>query len=322
MGIKRQYFFKFVSVVFVIVFMQINNAHVAHGEDISQLLKSMMKEIETLKARVQRTEDVNAISNLINKFFYKDEATIYDDLVKYVAKKTPGVSVEIVGRGIFKGYDGAKRTMVDSEKYYLDLHAKGMRKTYPDLELDNEADGWLALWHTASPVIEVAGDGKTAKGVWSSIYLTSKTYDKVGAPESKWFWYKIAVDFVKEDGEWKIWHYYRQPRFGIQSYNSLVGGPPGSADGAAGAGAAGAGAASNPNEGKFVNGHPMDNHGTYADAYSSKAYRNGYSLTNSPNYWPEPPEPYNTFYENGAYVYPSKPVSSPDSQGSGSPQKK
>jgi hypothetical protein len=352
---RRDYIIKLVCIIFIFMFTQIN---VAHSEDASDV-KKLMKEIESLKERlkkdelaIQRTADVNAINNLVNKFFYKDEATMYDDLANYVAKKTPGVSIEIVGRGIFKGWAGAKRTMVDSEKYYLDLHAKGMRMTYPNIQFTSESDGWLALWHTSSPVLEVAGDGKTAKGVWSSLYMTTKTYDKVAVPETHWFWYKIAADFVKEDGEWKIWHYYRQPRFGIQTYTPTLAAGPGGAAGAsasgpsagasgpstgasgpgagaagsvaqapgaetAGAGAAGTRAVSgkegggnpggmkNPNEGKLVDGHPMDSHGTWADETSSKAYRSGYSLTNAPHYWPEPPEPYQTFDENSAYVYPS-----------------
>lgn len=53
-----------------------------------------------------------------------------------------------------------------------------------------------------TPVIEVAADGKTAKGVWDSFGPDILGPDEVG----NWLWIKYAVDFIKEDGAWKIWH--------------------------------------------------------------------------------------------------------------------
>lgn len=330
MKLRKKTIIRLAGVLFACFFMQMS---AAHGEDIEDLMleiKSLREEVRENAREVQRAKDVNEIQNLINKWFYQDEACMFEEVLGHVAQKTSGVSIEISGRGVFEGYESARRTLVDTEEFYLDLHAKGMKKTYPELELDNKADGFMVLYHTGSPVIEVAGDGKTAKGVWSTLMLTSKTYDMVAAPEAKWMWYKIAADFVKENGEWKVWHYYRQPRFGIQSYYaSLAGGPPGVvagggsvpggdtpggvAPGSSPPGAAPAGDTSGGGPGSggagAAGGIPAGDktHGTYYDRPSSKAYRSGYSLTNSPHYWPEPPEPYETFDEDSAYVYPSLP---------------
>ena len=53
-------------------------------------------------------------------------------------------------------------------------------------------------------VIEVAGDGQTAKGLW----MIRGSYSKLtsGGPAAYWEWSWLAIDFVREAGEWKIWH--------------------------------------------------------------------------------------------------------------------
>ncbi len=55
-------------------------------------------------------------------------------------------------------------------------------------------------------MIEVAGDRETAKGVWISPgYTTMPTLDRLVA---YWHWDRYAVDFVREEGEWRIWHFF------------------------------------------------------------------------------------------------------------------
>lgn len=67
--------------------------------------------------------------------------------------------------------------------------------------------GWIFLHPTASQYIEVAKDGKTAKGIFLSIGIESAG-DKRGALTPAWGWGAYGVDFIKEDGEWKIWHFH------------------------------------------------------------------------------------------------------------------
>ena len=53
-----------------------------------------------------------------------------------------------------------------------------------------------------APLIEVAGDGKTAKGVWDSLGVDTGG----GNNMANWGWVRYAIDFKKINGEWKIWH--------------------------------------------------------------------------------------------------------------------
>ncbi len=75
---------------------------------------------------------------------------------------------------------------------------------------ENIGAGSEYVMHTQeTPVIEVAGDGKTAKGLWYSIGQSVRgTVDASGktSVSTGWMWEKYGVDFIKEDGKWKIWH--------------------------------------------------------------------------------------------------------------------
>ena len=69
--------------------------------------------------------------------------------------------------------------------------------------------GQLHTHSMLTPVIEIAGDGKTAKGVWDSY---QPGMDNPNSPGSI-AWVKYGVDFIKEDGTWKIWHMQLYPMF-------------------------------------------------------------------------------------------------------------
>lgn len=64
------------------------------------------------------------------------------------------------------------------------------------------------MMHTlTTPVIEIGEDGMSAKGIF---YTPGVILDvlptKSGAACSCWMWERYAVDFIKEDGEWRILH--------------------------------------------------------------------------------------------------------------------
>jgi len=95
----------------------------------------------------------------------------------------------------------------DKEKAFEEL-----KKAYPQLaNMDAKTSnigGEFAMHTSTTPVIEVAGDGKTAKGIWYSpgVGLTPHVSGDSVQVGSIFFWEKYAGDFVKENGQWKIWH--------------------------------------------------------------------------------------------------------------------
>ena len=95
------------------------------------------------------------------------------------------------------------------------------RKTRPARERADAADrGWGILnqmdpqpgsmhFHpTMCPVIEVAEDGQTAQCAWTTFGFETGKDRETGELAAKYAWGTYGVDYIKEDGEWKFWHFH------------------------------------------------------------------------------------------------------------------
>lgn len=160
-----------------------------------------------LGERFRRLNDIHEIQNLIGRLVYLHAAGRYDAETELYAKKTPGVRVDLLGWGIYEGTEGIRRF---AEVYKF---------------LDKGTPGQLHMHPLTTPVIEVAGDGNTAKGVWICTGLnTVPLPDK--KPQAFWSWCKYGVDFVKEEGNWLLWHLYVAGIFMTPYEKSWVEAPP------------------------------------------------------------------------------------------------
>jgi hypothetical protein len=143
---------------------------------------------KTLEDRIHRIEDRFEIENLMGMYVYLHAAGKHKETVNLFALKTPGVIAELPSWGIFEGPESIERA-------FNKIHTC----------IDGDRKGVMRIHALTSPVIEVAGDGKTAKGVW--ICPGHMTFPvENGKPQANWAWMKYGVDFVKEDGAWKFWH--------------------------------------------------------------------------------------------------------------------
>nr|WP_281384445.1 nuclear transport factor 2 family protein [Novosphingobium flavum] len=105
--------------------------------------------------------------------------------------------------------------------------------------------GTVTEHHLTTPMIEVAGDGQTAKAVfWSPGFEILPTIGDQAAGDPRdneirtyWAWGKYAADFIRESGKWKIWHlkwfrllrtdYYKSP---VDAYREVMTGAPNRSD--------------------------------------------------------------------------------------------
>lgn len=126
---------------------------------------------------------LNAISNLMGRYSHLGHLRGEDTLQELFAMKQPDVSWRTP-----TGPQGPE--------------AMRARFRQPGEPARPDVPGQLSVHAMFSPVIEIAADGKTAKGVWDSFGPNINNGNEVG----NWLWVKYAVDFIKEDGLWKIWH--------------------------------------------------------------------------------------------------------------------
>jgi len=112
---------------------------------------------------------------------------------------------------VMNGLDTIKRAYGGATEQSKAKALEALSKIDPDLKNIPENMGAGSEWvmHTSTtPVIEVAGDGKTAKGVWYSpgMGLMPAVDGSSVKVRATFFWEKYGGDFVKEHGQWRIWH--------------------------------------------------------------------------------------------------------------------
>lgn len=137
--------------------------------------------LKTIEARLQRLEDVEAIKEIWIRYSQaSDNAHNLDVMLPLFAKDA--IFDIGSGYGTYRGHDEIGK--------FLGGPA-------------NKIIPW-SLHYMVSPLIEVAEDGKTARGFWY-LWEIAKMVDPVtGQEEAVWIGGTYNNEFIKENGEWKL----------------------------------------------------------------------------------------------------------------------
>ena len=161
----------------------------------------------TLEFLVERWEDQRTIKNLMGKYvnclLLNRQGEIFDS---FFSKKADVCLTfndgSYVGPEAIRGYFDAivARNLLSAQLLQKRLPEKLGSKS------DEEIYG-IGPFHVkplTAPVIEVAEDGETAKGLW----FCQGAYNDVETcgPVANWTWGYFAADFVRTEDGWKIWH--------------------------------------------------------------------------------------------------------------------
>lgn len=194
------------------------------------------------------------------------------------AQKTPDVSFAS-NRGVYRG---------DIDLIYS-YYGSGSRKNKdkketggaPQMMMGGGA-GSLSYRLLTTPIIEVAGDLKTAKAYWYTPGFQANVMNGDGS--AIWSYERYAIDFVNEDGAWKIWHFHVYNDWEIPMGEDLV----------------------KYTVEKEKSGQQMQPRAPREDLaqyYTDKVFGETYSLSREANPLnPRPPEPYCTFSDTFSYA--------------------
>lgn len=145
------------------------------------------KELIQIKLQQERMLALNKIQNIMGRFVFYRLAEMGYKCTEMFANGDPDLKIQ-VPPGIFEGPDAAVRVYGD-----------------PKAEHPKAGPGNMHYHTLVSPVIEVAGDCKTARALWMSPGAVSMARGETVT--AMWAWTKYAADFKRMDnGEWKIWH--------------------------------------------------------------------------------------------------------------------
>lgn len=163
--------------------------------------------MEQLAFLVERWEDQRTIKNLMGKYvnclLLNRQSEIFDSF--FSQKEDVCLSFNdgsYVGPQAVRDYFSAvvQRNLLSAQLLRARLPEKLGGKT------DEEIYG-IGPFHVkplTAPVIEVAEDGETAKGLWFCLGCNAEITTR--GPEASWTWGYFAGDFIYENDDWKIWH--------------------------------------------------------------------------------------------------------------------
>jgi hypothetical protein len=237
-----------------------------------------MKEL-SFEEKVQRSLDYQQVQNVASLHEYYHAALMHKEEYENIwSRKRDDIS--------WTNNNQKMPNRKSFHKFYVEDVVKmkttsleALHKQRPDIEIKPENYGAGILWcHTlTTPVIQIAGDGQTAKGIWMSWgHVTGPNPD---GWMCTWAYEKYGMDFVKEDGEWKIWHLHTFVDF----YSPVNG------------------SWTNPDTNIAANREKSEAFQPKEDWFESGEYYTGYSPSTVPKMEPKPPVPYYTFNETFSY---------------------
>lgn len=168
----------------------------------------MNEKLNALMLQADRLEAVQACRNLMGLYSYLHTAFRNLEYVELWAKREDTWITMPFGR--FEGWEGVRHC-------YVDIHGDRSEPDYQEF-----GKGLMMLHEMDTEIIEVAGDGKTAKACFIS--PGHETSPAQGKEKGAWCWGKYYVEFIKEDGVWKFWHLILYPLI-LSPYNKSWGEP-------------------------------------------------------------------------------------------------
>lgn len=175
------------------------------GKAADDRIAALEKQVASLATLAQASKDRGEVENLFSRYMYLHNAFHDPEIVPlWVKKGTAGVRAQYSNNGVYTSWDNI-----------MAYHAQ---RPNPK--------GKLTFHYVTKPLIEVAADGQTAKGLWVMSGVESGVTDVEAAKQAPDFMYekdvlvdgkkvwmhtvlvKYGVDFLKQDGQWKIWHFH------------------------------------------------------------------------------------------------------------------
>jgi hypothetical protein len=150
------------------------------GNAGAQDVKALEARVRALEARLQKTEDIEAIEKLTRAYGYYVDKAQWDQIVDLFANES---RVEIAGRGVYynrSGVDTIFRKVMGRGKIGL-------------------GDGALFNHMILQGITDVDADGKTARGRW-------RAFVQIGQYQKAALWSEGTYEniYVKENGVWKF----------------------------------------------------------------------------------------------------------------------
>jgi len=148
-----------------------------------------------------------SVQNLMGLHTHFHSLNMNGEEIKNIwSHKQPDISYAYNGN-YYVGMPSIKYYYVEMKEQFDRLNLEKVARVYNGVQVKpgNYGIGTVIAHPVSSPIVEIAGDGQTAKGIWDSAGQVTEL-DNEGKPRTQLMWEKYACDFIREDEGWKIWH--------------------------------------------------------------------------------------------------------------------
>lgn len=165
-------------------------------QTLEKRVAALEETLQQLQHENHRLSAVVEIQNLLSSYEFYHTAGLHSKTAELFSK-SQDVCIAMDGVGNFEGSQGVSRMF---NKLFAVLHGGDRR-------------GTLRVHAITTPVIQVAADGQSAKGVWISPGHETEKDRETGAVTGYWVWSYYECTFVREEGSWKFLRFAVHPIF-------------------------------------------------------------------------------------------------------------
>ena len=154
----------------------------------------------TADERIRRVWDIELVKELMNtRVYYIAGDKRAEELADLWVQESENQATASYGSnwGYYTGMDNIRAWYVDAHNADLEKQAAENCKAVNQ--------GNMYARPVTTGLVELAEDGKTAKGLWYILGQVTKALPDSTA-DARWILGKLAADFVKEGDSWRIWH--------------------------------------------------------------------------------------------------------------------
>lgn len=161
------------------------------SKELEERIAALEESNKRLQLEVTRAQDIAEIQNLMGRYETIHNAQDINKSWELFADM-PDTYTQIAGGRKIEGYENVVKSW--------QAQVAGSNPGSPD-------KGTMLEHPLSSPIIVVAGDGQTAKATFASLGHETHYNTQTGKYDPEWAYGKYAIDFIKQNGEWKIWHH-------------------------------------------------------------------------------------------------------------------
>lgn len=155
----------------------------------------------SVKNKVERAAAAVEAENVMARHSYYHAAGKHREEVESIWTKQPAASWTLAMAKMWT-LDSFVKSYVDGNDAMVNANMRALCRKYPEVEgMDPHPLMEESVHMLTSPLIEVAGDAQSVKGVWYTPGLILSTLNPSGEKEARWTWERYAADFIMEDGK-------------------------------------------------------------------------------------------------------------------------